>query len=192
VEAVEYFLLPLPSLLPLPASSKCFRFHKNLTAFCFHIHAPCFITNASVSSPSKSQMFLSLLPLLASFFKVLPLPQKFNRFHIPELQRPEYFRTSFRNSHSWVVFTPRVLFRVLHVLYHLNEFSSSRRVSCACLIFYYLWIMDNKETNRNLKRFLVVLNLKIVVSAINTHTLNCFPSFWRFLPMSARRKASRK
>jgi len=27
-------------------------------------------------------MLLSLLPRLASFFKVLPFPQKFNRFHI--------------------------------------------------------------------------------------------------------------
>jgi len=37
--------------------------------------------NASVSGSSKSQMILSSLPLPASFFKVLPLPQKFNRFH---------------------------------------------------------------------------------------------------------------
>jgi len=35
----------------------------------------------NASGSSKSQMFLSLLP--AYFFKVLPLPQKFNRFHIP-------------------------------------------------------------------------------------------------------------
>jgi len=30
-------------------------------------------------------MLQSLLPLPASFFKVLPLSQKFNRFHIPAL-----------------------------------------------------------------------------------------------------------
>jgi len=43
--------------------------------------APCFMKNASASS--KSQMLPSSLP--ASFLKVLPLPQKFNRFrfHIP-------------------------------------------------------------------------------------------------------------
>jgi len=40
---------------------------------------------ASASGLSKSQMLPSLLPLPASFFKVLPLSQKFNRFrfHIP-------------------------------------------------------------------------------------------------------------
>jgi len=36
--------------------------------------------NASASGSSKSQMLPSSLPLSASFFKVLPLPQKFNRF----------------------------------------------------------------------------------------------------------------
>jgi len=30
------------------------------------------------------------------------------------------------------------------------------------------------------------------IYAINIHTLNCFPSFWRFLPMSVRRKSSKK
>jgi len=38
--------------------------------------------NASASGSSKSQMLPSLLPLPDSLFKVLPLPQKFNRFHI--------------------------------------------------------------------------------------------------------------
>jgi len=33
----------------------------------------------NASGSSKSQMLPRLLP--ASFFKVLPLPQKFNRFH---------------------------------------------------------------------------------------------------------------
>jgi len=42
--------------------------------------APCFMKNASASSSSKSQMLPSSLPLPASFFKVIPLPQKFNRF----------------------------------------------------------------------------------------------------------------
>jgi len=39
----------------------------------------------NASATSKSQMLPSLLPLPASFFKVLPLPQKFNRFHIPDI-----------------------------------------------------------------------------------------------------------
>jgi len=37
--------------------------------------------NASASDSSKSQMLSSSLPLPASFFNVLPLPQKFTRFH---------------------------------------------------------------------------------------------------------------
>jgi len=41
--------------------------------------APCFMKNASGSS--KSQMLQSSLPV--SFFKVFPLSQKFNCFHIP-------------------------------------------------------------------------------------------------------------
>jgi len=40
--------------------------------------APCFMKNASASDSLKSQMLPISLP--ASFFKVLPLPQKFNRF----------------------------------------------------------------------------------------------------------------
>jgi len=47
------------------------------------VEAPCFMKNASASGSSKSQMLPSSLPLPASFFKVLPLPQKFNRFQLP-------------------------------------------------------------------------------------------------------------
>jgi len=43
--------------------------------------ASCFMKNAAASGSSKSQMLPSSLPLPASFFKVLPLPHKFNRFH---------------------------------------------------------------------------------------------------------------
>jgi len=39
--------------------------------------------NASASGSSKSQMLPSSLPLPASFFTVLSLPQKFNRFQLP-------------------------------------------------------------------------------------------------------------
>jgi len=74
-------------------SSKCFRFHKNLTAstafassFRFHIPTSCFMKNASASGSSKSQMLPSSLP--ASIFKVLPLPQKFNCFHSFHFQLP--------------------------------------------------------------------------------------------------------
>jgi len=57
--------------------SKCFCFHKNLTTSSsrFYIPAPCFMKNDSTSGSSKSQMFPSLLPIPASFFKVFPLPQ---------------------------------------------------------------------------------------------------------------------
>jgi len=70
VEAVEYFLLSLPA----PYKVSCFR-------VCFRIPATCFIKNASAFGSSKSQMLTRLLP--ASFFKVLPLLQKFNRLRIP-------------------------------------------------------------------------------------------------------------
>jgi len=43
--------------------------------------APSFMKNASASGSSKSQMLPSSLRFPAFFFKVLPLPQKFNRFH---------------------------------------------------------------------------------------------------------------
>jgi len=56
VEAVEYFLLPLPASYKISRFrvcfrfqllfSKCFRFHKNLTAstssFCFRFHIPAY------------------------------------------------------------------------------------------------------------------------------------------------------
>jgi len=53
--------------------------------------ALCIMKNASAFESSKSQMLPSLLPLLASIFKVLPLPQKLTVsasrfrfcFHIP-------------------------------------------------------------------------------------------------------------
>jgi len=50
--------------------------------YCFHILAPCFMKNDSASGSSRSQMLRSLLPLPASFFKVLPLSQKFNCLRI--------------------------------------------------------------------------------------------------------------
>jgi len=44
-----------------------------------------FMKDASASGSSKSQILPSSLPLPGSFFKVLSLPQKYNRFHIPVL-----------------------------------------------------------------------------------------------------------
>jgi len=38
---------------------------------------------------------MSLLPLPASFFKVLPLPQKFNRFQLPKVC-PMFYEKCFR------------------------------------------------------------------------------------------------
>jgi len=45
--------------------------------------------NAFSSGSSKSQMLPSWLPFSASIFKVLPFPQKFNRFQsasLPEIK----------------------------------------------------------------------------------------------------------
>jgi len=100
VEAVEYFLLPLPTpckvRLPasffkvLPLTQKFHRFQLP-----FHIPALCLMKNASTSGSSKTLMLPSSLPLPASFFKVLPLPQNVTastassfRFHIPNLDKP--------------------------------------------------------------------------------------------------------
>jgi len=80
-------------------SSKCFRFHKNITAFHrlsfrFHISGPYCMKNASTSGSSKIQMlplcfrFQLLSSKCFRFHKNLkPLPQKFNtassfRFYI--------------------------------------------------------------------------------------------------------------
>jgi len=110
MEAGEYFLLPLPA--PYKVSrfrvcfrfqllfSKCFHFRKNLTtsiafASSFRIPAPCFMKNASASGSTKSQTLPSSLPLPASFFKMLSLPQKFNRFirfHIPDYYAEHWAR----------------------------------------------------------------------------------------------------
>jgi len=88
----KIFLLPFPALYKVSRfrvcfrfqlfSSKCFRFQLPQKFNRFHIRAPCFMKNTSISGSSKSQMLPSSLPLPASFFKVLllPLPQKFNRF----------------------------------------------------------------------------------------------------------------
>jgi len=66
VEAVEYFLLPLSAPYKVIRFRVCLRFHRK---------------NASAPGSSKSQMLPSWLP--ASFFKVLPFPQKLNRFQLP-------------------------------------------------------------------------------------------------------------
>jgi len=47
-----------------------------------------------------------LLPLPASFFKVLPLPQKFNRFHIPA---PCFMKNAFTSGSSKRQMLPKSL-----------------------------------------------------------------------------------
>jgi len=72
-EAIEYFFS-----LPTPYKVSHFRI-----CFRFHISVPCFMKKASASGSLKTQMLPSSLP--ASFVRVLPLPQKFNRFLFPHL-----------------------------------------------------------------------------------------------------------
>jgi len=65
----------LPSSLPFPASFfKVFPLPQIFIRFRFHNPPPCLMKNAFSSGSSKSKMLPSSLP--ASFFKVLPLPQK--------------------------------------------------------------------------------------------------------------------
>jgi len=56
VEAVEYFLLPLPALYKISRFRVCFQLVSSVlprlqkfNRFRFHIPAPCFIKNASAS-----------------------------------------------------------------------------------------------------------------------------------------------
>jgi len=89
LKTVEYFLFPLPT--PYKVSASEFASDSNFflqspsvstkvsaasaaSSFRFHIPAPCFMKYVSLSGSSKSQMPPSVLPLPASFFKVLPLP----------------------------------------------------------------------------------------------------------------------
>jgi len=72
------FCFRLQLRIKLVASEFCFR---------FHITALCFMKNAFASGSSKSQMLPSLL---SASFKVLPFPQKFNRFQFP-LPHPWFY-----------------------------------------------------------------------------------------------------
>jgi len=97
VEAGEYFLLPLPVPYKVVASefASSFFLHSASTSTKFnrfHIPVPCFIKNTFASGSSKSQMLPSLLPLPASFFKVLPLPQKLTAFTSLSLFYEKCFR----------------------------------------------------------------------------------------------------
>jgi len=77
VEAVEYFSLPLPAPYIVSRFRVCFR--KNLTSSSFRMfYEKCFRFWLLKKSNASE-----LLPLPASFFKVLPLPQKFNHFRFP-------------------------------------------------------------------------------------------------------------
>jgi len=67
VEAVEYFLLLLPTPYKVSRFRVCFHFQfLSSKCFRFHIPAPSFMKNASASSSSKSQMLPRLLLLPAS------------------------------------------------------------------------------------------------------------------------------
>jgi len=48
-----------------------------------------------------------LLPLPASFFKVLPLPQKFNRFHRFRIHAPRYMKNASASGSSKTQMLPR-------------------------------------------------------------------------------------
>jgi len=94
---------------------------KNIICFRFHIPTLCFMKNASGSS--KSQMLSSLLP--ASFFKVLPLPQKFNRFHIPALcfmKNASAFGSSKNQILPRLLPIPASFFKVLPLPQKFNRF----------------------------------------------------------------------
>jgi len=56
----------------------CYILSLKIVARLEEPEAPCFVKNASTSGSSKSQVLSSLLSLPASFFKVIPLPQKFD------------------------------------------------------------------------------------------------------------------
>jgi len=84
--------------------------------------APCFMKNAFVSGSWKSQTLPSSLPLPASFFKVLPLPQKFSRFRFqlslphPWLKHAVFFQIknqwcnrTLKNQYDVISVTPSLL-----------------------------------------------------------------------------------
>jgi len=86
VEAVEYFLLPFSAPYKVSLFRVCFRFQL-LSSKCFRFHKKLTASTASVSLFMFYEKTLPLpapqkVTLPASFFKVLPLPKKFNRFHI--------------------------------------------------------------------------------------------------------------
>jgi len=85
VEAIEYFLLPLPA--SILQRLKVLRFHKNLIAstassfrFHFYIPAPCFMKNASASGSSRSKCFRACFRFQLISSKCFHFHKKFNRF----------------------------------------------------------------------------------------------------------------
>jgi len=73
----------------------------------------------------------SLLPLPASFFKVLPLPQKFNRFQLPLPHPcPMFMKNAFASGFSKNQMLPSLLplpasfFKVLPLSQKINRFHS--------------------------------------------------------------------
>jgi len=97
VEAVEYFLLPLPTPYKVRCfrvclrfqliSSKCFRLHKNLTfsasSFCFYILCPMFyekcfrfrlLKNSNASEFASTSNFFLQSASASTSTKIKPLP----------------------------------------------------------------------------------------------------------------------
>jgi len=106
VETVEYF--PLPAPYKVSRFRVCFRFQLlSSKYFRFHIPAPCFMKNASAFGSAKSQMIPS--SLLASLFKVLPLPQKFNRFYISDSKKYFFTQVTQANIANWRSMNVRVI-----------------------------------------------------------------------------------
>jgi len=79
--------------------------------------------NASTSGSSKSQMLPSLLPLPASFFKVLPLPQNVNRFSMPAPCLTKNASASgFSKSQMHPSLLPTSFFKLLPLPQNVNRF----------------------------------------------------------------------
>jgi len=97
-----------------------------------------FMKNVSASGSSKSQMLPS--SLLVSFFKVLPLPQKINRFHI---LAPCFTKNASASSSSKSQMLPSSLplpasfFKVLPLLQKINYFHRFRFQSWTAMFNTY-------------------------------------------------------
>jgi len=95
-------------------------FIRKIVARLEEVESPCCKKKDSAFSSSKSQMLPSLLPLPGSFFKVLPLPQKFNLFQFPHPCFQHFF---------------------IFILFHLYPTVTRKR--------WWRYIDSRKQINRN-------------------------------------------